>query len=261
VRVESKGLSELIERFKARTERTEHLQPALEFIGESFVKQTDDCFANSVDWDGKAFAPLADSTIEQRATRTAGGRGGTRAARREKRAQLKAQGKSRKDITRAIRRMRASYQRNRRIAVEGLTAAEKKKALARLRDQYAARNDALRESGLGRSELARELKKSQRAYKRKRDKIIAPSGIRILVDTARARNSNHADKPQETYFLWSAVGYLAYHMAGTAKMEARNPTPFVYARGEWTLHPRAAEQMDQAVVNYIIRGEPDRGAA
>ena len=207
--IESKGLAETIARMQARTERVQHLEPALEVFGQSIVKQTDDKFHRSMDWDGQPFADLMPSTIEQRARTHAGGvrvrsdgvtRGGYRAKRKELRTKLAGQGKSRKQITKALRTNR-------------------------------------------------------RAYERKKLKITAPGGIKILVDTARARNSNHVDPPEPTSITWSAVGYLGYHMTGTVRMEARNPTAFVYAESKWQLHPDAAKQFDQMMLAFIVRGE------
>lgn len=116
-------------------------------------------------------------------------------------------------------------------------------------------------------------RRSRKAYAKKRARVRAkltqpnfarsdPSrgNIKILIDTARARNSNHVDDPEATYMLWSAVGYLAYHMTGTSRMPERNPTPFVWASKAWGLHPRARTELNMLMLNYVLRGDPLAGA-
>jgi hypothetical protein len=173
----AKGLDETIKSLKAKAARLQDLSPALKTFGRWVERNVDDCFDQSVDWDGKPFQPLAPSTIEQR--------------------------------------------------IGNLAAANKRTKSGEL------------------TKGAREL----------REKLQAPGGIKPLVDTARARNSQHSDTTADTW-IWTAVGYLGYHMAGNERLPVRNPSPFVInsnSRG-WKLHPRAQSKLDKIISAYVNRG-------
>lgn len=259
--IEAKGLTEAIERMKARTERVEDLKPALEFFGEDIVTRTDTNFSSGINWDGSSFEGLADSTLEQRARLIAGGSGGIRSKRKALREKLKAAGKNNKQITRALRKNAQSYQYRRITSALGLSAGEKAQEQKRAFASFEKRNAKIRASGGDRGSIAKALRNSRAKYKQQKKRIALPSGIKILIDTARARNSNHVDPPERTRILWSAVGYLAYHMSGTRRMPARNPTPFVFSGGKWQLAEDAMKGLGTAVINYVYRGKPDEGAA
>lgn len=253
--IEAQGLAEAIANMKGRTARVLALQPALEMFGADIVKRTDDSFMHQVDWDGNAFAPLADSTLEQRASRHAAGSGGIRAKRSALRAKMRGEGKRSRDIKKAVKRLNNDYQFKRIGFATGLTRKEQATALKRLRFAYTRANTAIRSSEMDAPTRLHELRKARAKYKRKRDKIISPAGIKILIDTARARNSNHVDRATRTSIEWSAVGYLGYHMAGTKRMPMRNPSAFVYEAGAWALHPKGAKLLASYVTSYVFRGE------
>lgn len=253
--IEAQGLAAAIANMKGRSARVQALQPALEQFGADIVKRTDDSFMHQVDWDRKAFAPLADSTLEQRANRSAAGSGGIRAKRSALRTKMRREGKRWKEVRKAVKRLNNAYQLKRIGFAVGLSPKEQAAALKRLRFAYNRTNTKLRGSGLEAPELLHELRKARAKYKRKRDKLIAPAGIKILIDTARARNSNHVDRATRTSIAWSAVGYLDYHMTGTKRMPMRNPTPFVYEAGAWVLHPIASKLLDSYIHSYVLRGE------
>lgn len=90
-----------------------------------------------------------------------------------------------------------------------------------------------------------------------RDKLRAPGGIKPLVDTGRARNSQHVAADADS-IIWSAVGYLGYHFEGNEHLPARNVSPFIFdASGGWKLHPGARQQLDQLIINHVMRGEAE----
>lgn len=87
---------------------------------------------------------------------------------------------------------------------------------------------------------------------KKQAKLIAPGGIKPLVDTARARNSQHFDARADGG-TWSAVGYLGPHMTGgKAGLQRRNPTPFEYVAGKWSLKPEARRRFTETVTAYVL---------
>lgn len=86
-----------------------------------------------------------------------------------------------------------------------------------------------------------------------REKMLAPGGIKPLVDTARARNSQHFES-SKTWGVWTAVGYLGFHFAGNERLPARNVSPFVLVNNDWVLHRRAAEQLDALIKKYVTTG-------
>lgn len=79
--------------------------------------------------------------------------------------------------------------------------------------------------------------------------------IKTLIDSADMVNSNHADPPDAVSFEWSSLGYLGYHMSGTSRMEARNPTPFEWKHGFWKLNDELLEEFGDAVKAYIVKGD------
>lgn len=151
------------------------LSPMFKQFGRFVEKNVDDCFDRSEDWDGKAFEPLAESTIQKR--------------------------------------------------IGALGAANKRTK-------------------------AGKLTKGAQAF---RAKLTAPGGIKPLVDTARARNSQHVEVDKQ-WCLWTAVGYLGYHFAGNEHLPARNVSPFVLVNNEWVLHERAAAQLDALIKKYVTSG-------
>lgn len=86
-------------------------------------------------------------------------------------------------------------------------------------------------------------------------KFRAPGGIRALIDTGRARNSQHT-VAHSSGLRWSAVGYLGPHMTGGAngRPPRRNPTPFERHGRAWALAPSAHDRFRRAVAAYVIRG-------
>lgn len=261
MRVESKGLAEAIERMKARGDRVRDLSPALEFYGEDIVTRTDTQWNTSKNWDGSPFADLADSTLEQKAAKFAGGKGGLRKQRSALRTKLKAAGKSDRQVSTALKRQMQGYHYKRVTFGAGLSKSERSAALASAQKSYTKRNEKIRASDDSRTDKARKLRLSRSKYKAQRSRTRSNvSSYKILIDTARARNSNHVDPPQRVSLTWSAVGYLGFHMTGTARMPVRNPTPFVWKSGKWQLADDAQEDFTQTVVNYVYRGDPEQGA-
>lgn len=88
-----------------------------------------------------------------------------------------------------------------------------------------------------------------------REKLRAPGGIKPLVDTARARNSQHTESGPES-LLWTSVGYLGYHFTGNEHLPQRNVSPFVFINSNnWRLHPRAKDKLHDLVSQHVMRGE------
>lgn len=174
MRFEADGLEAAIEMVKGQASRTRDMTPAFKVYGRWIEKNVDDCFDRSVDWDGVAFHPLADSTIEHR--------------------------------------------------IAKLGSANKRTASGKL----------------------------TKGAKKLQEKMRAPGGIKPLVDTARARNSQHFE-PGRDYGIWSSVGYLGYHFAGNENLPARNVSPFVLKGGDWELHRRAAEQLERLIAKHVMQ--------
>jgi len=239
--IEASGLAEALELMRARSDRVKALGPALQFFGEDIVTKTDTHFKAQTNWDGTAFAPLKPSTVLSRLNSVKG---------------------ANKYTASSVKKVNAA-----RAAVRGASGADKSAMRAKLiaegwsgKQAGAIVNFAhaheLDDSGRY-SRVTRKLTKSAAA---KRAQLLAPGGIVPLIDTARARNSNHIDPPGQTSVVWSAVGYLGYHMSGTRKMPARNPTPFVHDGSGWRLADDAMQDLGSAIVNYVKHGEPDKGA-
>jgi hypothetical protein len=94
-----------------------------------------------------------------------------------------------------------------------------------------------------------------KAAKTLRDKLRSPGGIKPLVDTARARNSQHTDAGPES-LIWTSVGYLGYHFTGNERLPQRNVSPFVFLNSNnWRLHPRAKVKLHEVVTQHVQRGE------
>ena len=93
-----------------------------------------------------------------------------------------------------------------------------------------------------------ELTKGAKAL---RDKLRSPGGIKPLVDTARARNSQHSVADAES-IIWSAVGYLGYHFEGNEHLPARNVSPFNLDGQGWKMHPRARAELDRLIIQHVM---------
>lgn len=108
----------------------------------------------------------------------------------------------------------------------------------------------MRDAGAGASKRG---KKSQA----KRAAMQAPGGIKPLVKTARARNSQRMQARGKNGLEWSAIGYLQPHMEGAknGRPPQRNPTVFNVKDGELTLKPRAMEKLQKMVAEYIDTGK------
>lgn len=89
---------------------------------------------------------------------------------------------------------------------------------------------------------------------KKQARLSAPGGIKILTDTARARNSQHTVATPNS-LTWSAVGYLGAHMAGTSRVPKRNPTPFVRVGNGWALNAKAQDKVTVDIRHYVQTGE------
>jgi hypothetical protein len=100
-------------------------------------------------------------------------------------------------------------------------------------------------------------KKSKTSRKQMRQDYASGAAgiIKILSDTAVMRNSNHVGKPELHSIDWSSIGRLAYHMAGTSRMPARNPTPFVYENKQWKLRDDEFQKLNVLVQRYVVEGE------
>ena len=93
---------------------------------------------------------------------------------------------------------------------------------------------------------------------KKQAKMSAAGGIKPLVDTARARNSQHVQVSRDG-LEWSAVGYLGTHMAGTDKagrgrnitIPKRNPTGFELVGGQWVLRDSAKKLMQKRIYQHL----------
>lgn len=236
MRIEAHGLAEAIERMRARSQRIVSLEPALEAFGGDIVWRTDNSFAQQADWDGEPFGALSDVTILNRIN--AIGSANKYTAKSQKHA---------KEASHALKNAtpQQKAEARKRLVNAGFTSRQ---ANAIINFGHAHEIDA---SG----KYKRITKKLTKAANEKRGKMLAPGGMKILIDTARARNSNHVERPTATAIEWSAVGYLAFHMTGTKRMPMRNPSAFVYEAGKWTLHPIAARLLDSYLTTYILRGE------
>lgn len=264
MRVESEGLLQTIEHIRARIERVKDLTEVMRAYGEAMVTTTDNGFKNQRNYDGTPFAPLKDSTLEGRASRVAGGTDGIKKKRRELREKLKAKGKTTEQIAKALHKQNLTYQYKRISFATGLSLQEKAAKRAKLKTDYQdKRRRALSLAQVstndkgksGRKALSAALRAAEASYKRKLKQLEEPSLYKILIDTARARNSNHVDRIESKSLSWSAVGYLGYHMSGTHYMAARNPTPFVFDGDQWVLHDKARELFSTSVLHYIQTGE------
>ena len=94
---------------------------------------------------------------------------------------------------------------------------------------------------------------------KKQAKMSAAGGIKPLVDTARARNSQHVGPASRDGIEWSAVGYLGTHMAGTSKagrgrnitIPKRNPTGFELVGGQWVLRDSTKKMLQKRIFQYL----------
>lgn len=181
MRFEADGLEAAIKVLNVTAARFRNLTPMFKAYGRWIERKVDDCFDESKDWDGKAFPPLAESTIAGR------------------------------------------------IAKQG--AANKRTKGGKL-----TRGAAVL-----------------------RDKMRAPGGIKPLVDTARARNSQHFEA-DATGGTWTAVGYLGYHFAGNDNLPARNVSPFEPEGDGWGLHPKAAAELASRAAKFVSAGQAGEAA-
>lgn len=205
--IKASGLDAVLQKVRDQQGRMRNLKPMFKEYGRWLEKHVDDCFHNSVDWNGTAFPPLSPATIEARINKLASTKTLTKSSKAniaEVTRELRLAGKSEKQI-RAI------------INFSGL-----------------------RQRTFGATS--------------KRAKMMAPGGIKILVDTARARNSQHTD-PQKHSALWSMVGYMKSHIGGTGRAPVRNPSPFIRSGGQWVLHPKAVKKLAEMVRAHVIEGK------
>jgi hypothetical protein len=175
MRFEAEGIDAAIRLMQSQSARVRDMTPVFKAYGRWLEKQVDECFDQSVDWDGKKFPPLAESTIAGR--------------------------------------------------IGNLGAANKRGKSGKLTKGAAVL----------------------------RDKMRSPGGIKPLVDTARARNSQRFEA-DATGGLWTAVGYLGFHFAGNEHLPARNVSPFVPDGGGWTLHPKASSELEKRVGTFVATG-------
>ena len=177
ITIQTTGLDETIARLKAKSSALRNLEPAYKRFAAEIVKKTDDSFQNSKGYDGEAWEPLAQSTIDGR--------------------------------------------------VGSLKAANRKTKAGKLTKGAAKLQGALR----------------------------APGGIKPLIDTARARNSNHATTSRDGV-EWNAVGYLGYHIGGSAdgKLPKRNPSPFEWDGSKWVMRESAKRSLYAAIRNHVFGG-------
>jgi hypothetical protein len=89
---------------------------------------------------------------------------------------------------------------------------------------------------------------------KKQERMTAPGGIKILTDTARARNSQNY-KASAQSLTYSVVGYLGAHMAGTADIPKRNPTAFEKAGAGWALGERGSTKLREVIASYVRTGK------
>lgn len=117
----------------------------------------------------------------------------------------------------------------------------------RLSEAGALKKSKRRTSGL--------TKKSEQRYRA----MTAPGGMKPLVKTARMRNSQRMQATGKNGLEWSAIGYLAPHITGSASPEGRpprrNPTVFSGAGDTLTLKPKAREKLNAMVSSYIETGK------
>jgi hypothetical protein len=73
-----------------------------------------------------------------------------------------------------------------------------------------------------------------------------------LVDTARARNSQHCDVTGPTSLQWSAVGYLLPHMSGEPDLPKRNPCVFELVVGRWALVSIVDDYLRKRLVQHVV---------
>lgn len=97
------------------------------------------------------------------------------------------------------------------------------------------------------------------ALKKRSEAIAAYQGgatniFKPLVDTARARNSQHVDIDVQS-LKWSAVGYLGPHMTGTGRVPKRNVAVFEKRGEQWVLHPDVARYLAAKVAAYVQTGK------
>jgi hypothetical protein len=240
VSVEMQGLEQTIAMLKKRSRALTNLTPAYKTFAAEIVKKTDDAFQNERGYDGEAWDKLAESTILSR---------------------ISAVGAANKYTASSTKKVEAM-----RAANRGRTASEKSTAKAKL---VAAGWTAQQAHGIVNFGHTYEVDSSGRTRKvskqltkgaaRKRELMLAPGGIKPLIDTARARNSNHATADRNGV-EWSAVGYLGVHMAGTNRagrghsvtIPMRNPSPFVLAGDDWKLRESARKSLEEHIKRHVF---------
>jgi len=99
--------------------------------------------------------------------------------------------------------------------------------------------------------------KFTKGARKKQAAMAATGGIKILVDTARARNSQHTEASKDS-LKWSAIGYIGPHITGSETVVGRPPkrnvSPFEKVGGAWKLNIKANAELNRLVVKHI-RGE------
>jgi hypothetical protein len=218
IAIETTGLAETIARLKNTSKKLTNLEPAYKRFAAEMVKKTDDSFQDSKGYDGEAWDELADSTIEHRWSNMAG--------------------RKKTDVSRAelTRRAHAAAAQSGKPVGDYLNDIEK--ILKRQAKQKAKRKENAKK------------KVAVRQFGQRLAGETVTAAFKPLIDTARARNSNHATTSHDG-IEWSAVGYLGYSMSGTVRMPMRNPSPFYWDGSAWKLRESAMKSLGTHLRNHI----------
>lgn len=84
--------------------------------------------------------------------------------------------------------------------------------------------------------------------------IRAPGGVKPMVNTGRARNSQHATVIGDDAIQWSAVGYLEPSITGGKHIPKRNVSVFEKSGDGYVLIPALQQKLRGAIVTHV-RGE------
>lgn len=220
------------------SERLHNLQPALEVFGAWLVKTTDDSFRGEKEHDGSPFVELKAATIRARVERKIGKDstyGASRAA-------------SSSALEMKIRHLRQEFEEKQRD--KEYSSRRRMRSAEQIRKEYEKF-----EARIARLVLRGEMTTARKDNRREatRGRMLAPGGIKILTDTARARNSQHyVASPNK--LVYSVVGYLGAHMAGTADIPKRNPTAFDRDGDSWKLGKRGTDKLREVINSYVKTG-------
>lgn len=236
ISIETTGLDEHIHKLKAYSAALRDLTPAYKKFAAEIVKKTDDSFQNTRGYDGEPWEGLAESTILAR---------------------IGAIGAANKYTASSAKKVQAAHAALKNATPQQKAAARAKLLAAGWTAQQASAiinfGHAHRFDASGRYQrIGKQLTKGAQSM---RDKMLAPGGIKPLVDTARARNSNHATTTRECV-EWTIVGYLGYSMSGTEKMPERNPSPFYWDGSQWKLRDSAMKSLGTHLRAHILSGGP-----